>query len=79
MAFLKPLILLVFSFTISFAETPEQELIVRVFKLLSINNTPVSVYEHNPFPCFSKWTKYRFPIFLIRPIWNFQLDISFFK
>src|SRR5574344_2037455 len=33
----------------------------------------------NPFPCFSKWTKYRFPIFLIRPIWNFQLDISFFK
>ena len=48
MAFLKPLILLVFSFTISFAETPEQELIVKVFKLLSINNTPVSVYEHNP-------------------------------
>lgn len=32
----------------AFAQTPEQELIVKVLKLISIKNVPIVVYEHNP-------------------------------
>ncbi len=48
MAFLKPAFLLAFSLTFCLAESPEQELIVKVFKLFTIKGAPVSVYEHIP-------------------------------
>lgn len=48
MAFLKYVLFWVLSLTFSFAETPEQELIVKVFKLFSIKDVPIVVYEHNP-------------------------------
>lgn len=48
MAFLKSLFLLALLCTFGFAETPEQELIVKVFKLFTIKNTPILLYEHNP-------------------------------
>jgi len=49
MAFLKQFFVLVsIFFSFAFAETPEQELIVKVLKLLSTKNALVKVYEHNP-------------------------------
>lgn len=48
MAFLKHVVFWALSLTLSFAETPEQELIVKVFKFFSIKDVPIAVYEHNP-------------------------------
>ena len=48
MALLKQLFIWGLFFSCAFAETPEQELIVKVLKLLSTKNVPVLVYEHDP-------------------------------
>ncbi|NCD11352.1 MAG: hypothetical protein EOL93_02265 [Epsilonproteobacteria bacterium] len=48
MALLKPFLVLLLCTTLSFAQTPEQELIARVFHLLSMEDKPLSVYEHKP-------------------------------
>jgi len=48
MALLKQLFLGVALLSFSYAETPEQELIVKVLKLISVKNVSVSVFEHQP-------------------------------
>ncbi|MBN1840050.1 MAG: hypothetical protein JW802_08420 [Campylobacterales bacterium] len=48
MALLKPFLVLLLSTTLSLAQTPEQELIARVFHLLSIEGKPLRIYEHMP-------------------------------
>ncbi|WP_041959526.1 hypothetical protein [Sulfurospirillum arsenophilum] len=48
MALLKQFFVWGMLLSFAFAQTPEQELIVKVLKLISIKNVPVVVYEHNP-------------------------------
>ena len=48
MALLKQLLIWGIVLTFAYAETPEQELIVKVLKLISIKNIPIIVYEHQP-------------------------------
>jgi len=48
MALLKQLFVWGVLISFAFAQTPEQELIVKVLKLISTKNVPVIVYEHNP-------------------------------
>ena len=48
MALLKQLFVWGAFFSFSFAQTPEQELIVKVLKLITTKNVPVVVYEHQP-------------------------------
>ncbi|WP_333803929.1 hypothetical protein [Sulfurospirillum sp.] len=48
MALLKLLYVWGLFLSMSFAETPEQELIVKVLKLISIKNVSVVIYEHEP-------------------------------
>lgn len=48
MALLKQLCILGMVISSTFAQTPEQELIVKVLKLISTKNVSVIVYEHHP-------------------------------